>query len=208
MHLGRRRRRSRLRLRLADVGAVHGVGRVVAVALALRRRGVVARRLVAERPGRPVERLRLPYHVDGHGGGGLGEDELEGGMVGPVGGGGAAAGPLDLGARADVKPGEVGNRAGRGAMDVASPGADVADVAGGERGHSGGGRRRLRDGHAAEDGLDGGLAKLPVPRPEEADGSVHRVQHPPASLVQQRPEYGCTRTQPKSQRTNSNAMAM
>ena len=157
------------------------------------RNGVMApsRVLLAGLARRPVQRPRLP-DVGQHGGRRLGEDELDGGVAAtccrrPV---GAAAGAFELAAGAVGHPVEGGG--GHGALVSGLSPSDVADVAGPERRDGrGGGGRRLRDGHAAEDRLDGGLAELPVPGPEQADGAVDRVEHAAAGLVQQRPEQGC-----------------
>jgi hypothetical protein len=74
---------------------------------------------------------------------------------------------------------------------------DVADVAGAERRRGGGllGLVRGRggpddDGVALEHGLDGGLARLPLARPEQTDGAVDRVDDAAAGLVEQGAEDG------------------
>jgi hypothetical protein len=73
---------------------------------------------------------------------------------------------------------------------------DVADVvaAGSEqqrrRGVGRGVDLHLHDGVALEHGLDGGLARLPLARPEQADGAVDRVDDAAARLVEQGAEGG------------------
>ena len=53
--------------------------------------------------------------------------------------------------------------------------------------------RQRADGAAAQHGVDGGLAQVPVPRAEQPHRAVHRVDGPPRRLVQQRLEQGCDR---------------
>jgi hypothetical protein len=167
---------------------IHGVHRGFAVVALTHGVVVMARRVLvgAWMAWRPVKWLRLS-DVDQHGRSRrrLGEDELDAaGVCGSV----LGAGSLELPPRAVGHSVEAGIH---GAAACLPPG-DVADVARPERRDSRGGGRRLRDGYAAEDRLDGRLAKLPVPGPEQADRAVHRVEHAAASLVQQRPEYCCT----------------
>jgi hypothetical protein len=166
------------------MGDFHGVNRDrVAIAIGLRH-GVMAHGVLLARLACrcPAQRQRLP-DVDKHGGRRPGEDELDGG-VGPR--------PPLRDASLELPPRAVGHSVDVATVVVASPGY-VADVACLERRDGRGGRRRLRDGHAAEDVLDGVLAELPVPGPEQADGAVHRVDHAAARLVEQRPEYCCNK---------------
>jgi hypothetical protein len=73
--------------------------------------------------------------------------------------------------------------------------ADVAVEPGHVAVREGGGYGGERaEGLAAEDGLGGCLAQVPVGRPHEPDGAAHRVDRPPARLVQQGPEQSCTNT--------------
>lgn len=85
--------------------------------------------------------------------------------------------------------GVLGRRGGGGGGDQAADAAvEPVHVAVRERGGDGGERaQRL----AAEHGVRGGLAQVPVARPHEPDGAAHRVDGPPAGLVEQGPEEGC-----------------
>jgi hypothetical protein len=70
-------------------------------------------------------------------------------------------------------------------------GGDVPDVVGGGRGVGGLVVGDLADdGLALEHGLDGGLARVPVARPEQADGAVDGVGHAAARLVEEGAEDG------------------
>lgn len=84
--------------------------------------------------------------------------------------------------------GVLGRRGGGGGDQAADAAVEPVHVAVRERGGDGGERaQRL----AAEHGVGGGLAQVPVARPHEPDGAAHRVDGPPAGLVQQGPEEGC-----------------
>lgn len=52
-------------------------------------------------------------------------------------------------------------------------------------------RGERAQGVAAQDGVGGRLAEVPVARPHEPDAAAHRVDRPPTRLVQQRPEQRC-----------------
>ncbi|RZS06950.1 hypothetical protein BHM03_00037704 [Ensete ventricosum] len=50
------------------------------------------------------------------------------------------------------------------------------------------------EGAAVEDGVDGGLAEVPVAGPEQPDGAANGVDGPPARLEEQRLEQGCSQS--------------